>query len=626
MANDYIQQPEAGRTALKYAQDVLSGTIIACRWTKLACQRFLDDLQFGEKRGLYFDGDAAQHAVDFFGFLRHIKGDLAKTQETAGFLLAPWQIFIMANLFGWKKTETGFRRFNETHIEIAKKNGKSTMMAGIGLYMLFADGEPGAEVYSGATTKEQASIIFDVASKMVERSPHLKKHIEVWRNNLHTKEGSKFEPLAAEKGPLDGKHIHCVLIDELHEHPNRDVYDVLSRGTIQRSQPLILSITTAGTDREGICYVQREYATKVLQGTLIADEFFGFICCADDGDDPQDDNALLKANPNIGFPGGLNLNVLKLARGKAVSIPSELNEFLRKHLNIWTSAETAWLAAGAWERCTAYDPNATNAQELRAQALEKMRGIKVVFKDPKTGIETVSYPMPRRCNAGLDIAECEDFSALVLTFPPCERVVRMEIDPTTKKPFEKVLQEADSKWHILPWFWIPEAFVEEQQKKCRAPYDVWIRAKFITATPGNTVAQEEIRKTIIELHSTYRMGELGFDGWGMEWLGPELVKYGVKAIKIPQRFELLNSPTKNLTAFIHNQPDVILEHYNNPVIRWMASNVQLLTDTNGNQRPDKGKSRNKIDGIVAAVMAVGRALATPTGGADNPDRFRVRML
>lgn len=631
---DITVQPSAGETSLQYAQDVLSGRIVACRYVKLACQRFLDDLQHGEARGIYFDVDAAQHAVDFFGFLRHTKGAWAKQVETSGFVLAPWQVFIVSNLFGWKILATGVRRFREGHLEVARKNGKSTFIAGIGLYMLFADGEPGAEVYSAATTKDQAKIVFNAGKDMVKVSPFLKSRIGSWRNNLHVDStSSKFEPLAADSGTLDGLNIHCGLIDELHEHPTRALYDVLNTATGSRDQPLILAITTAGFTREGICWDQRTYGIKVISGIAPDDNFFAYIATLDEGDDWQDERNWIKANPNLGV--SVSLEAIRPNFIKAKEQPAAQNEFLRKHLNVWTTADTAWLSDGAWEKnCFAGEYG--NAEKLRAEAIEKFRGIPVEVKDP-TGKVTVMYPMPRRCFGGLDIAECEDVVAFVLIFPPCDRVVKREIDKKTLKVVEVVTQEADEKWSVLPWFWIPEAFADERAKKNRAPYDVWIRSKFIEKTPGNTVAQEAIKAKILEMHQLFRMGEVGFDGWGMEWLGPELVKAGIKAIKIPQRFEFLSAPCKSLTSFIHvasgKDPanpkrllPPIFEHFNNPVLRWMASNVQLLLDSNGNQRPDKGASKNKIDGIVALVMAVGRALANPSAGADDPDRYRVRMI
>lgn len=262
--NDYTQQSKALETSTKYARDAVSGEIVVCNYVRLSCKRFLDDLAYAIDRGLYFDEEAAQHAVDFFGFLRHTKGIWAKKKETAGFVLAPWQVFIVSNLFGWYRLEAGTRRFREAHIEVARKNGKSTFIAGIGLYMLLADAEPGAEVYSAATTKEQAHIIFDEAFNMVGKSPFLASRISKSGTakrpiNLHVESlSSKMGPLAADATNLDGLNIHCALLDELHEHPSRALYDVLNTATGSRSQPLIAAITTAGFDREGICWDQRQ--------------------------------------------------------------------------------------------------------------------------------------------------------------------------------------------------------------------------------------------------------------------------------------------------------------------------------------------------------------------------------
>ncbi|MGH3631562.1 MAG: terminase large subunit [Sciscionella sp.] len=629
LMNDYIVQPIAGETALKYAQDVLSGDIVAGRFVKLACKRFLDDLQFAEARGFYFDTAAAQHAADFFGGLKHTKGVWAKKRETAGFLLSNWQVFVIANLFGWLRFDNGQRRFREAHLELARKNGKSTFIAGIGNYMLVADGEPGAEVYSAATTRDQAKIVFNAAKDMVKVSPRLAAAVRVWQGSLtHEASSSKFAPVAADSTTLDGLNIHCALIDELHEHPTRSLYDVLNTATGSRSQPLVLAITTAGFTREGICWDQRTYGVKVISSITPDDNFFAFIATLDDGDDWKDEKNWCKANPNLGI--SVSLEAIRPNFIKALEQPAAQNEFLRKHLNVWTSADTAWLPDGVWEK------NCEGGEHVepiaaREHALLAMRGIPLVTKVGDKEITT--YPQPRFCFGGLDIAECEDLVSFVLVFPPCERRTRMELktDPVTKKTLnvERLLQEADSKWHVIPFFWIPEAFAEERAKKNRAPYDVWIRTKLIEKTPGNTVAQEAIRMKILEMKNLYTLGEVGYDNWGAEWIGPKLLADGIKMVKIPQRFEMLSAPTKSFSAFISTaqKQQPMVEHYNNPVLRWMASNVQLLLDSNGNQRPDKGKSKNKIDGIVATIMAVGRALANPAASRqDDPDRFKVRMI
>lgn len=646
--NDIIVQPDAGETAIEYAKAVLNGTIIAGTLVKLACKRFLTDLETGESRGFYFDAEAAQHAVDFFGFLRHTKGVWAKKAETAGFLLSPWQVFILANLFGWKRIADGSRRFREAHIELARKNGKSTFIAGIGLYMLYADGEPGAEVYSAATTKEQARIVFHAAKDMVKVSEYLRGRIGIWRNNLHVDiSSSKFEPLASDSGTLDGLNIHCGLVDELHEHPTRGLYDVLQTAIGSRQQPLMLAITTAGVDREGICWAQRSIVVKLLQGVLPDDDFinrtdnacfFGFVATLDDKDDPWDERNWPKANPNLGV--SVSVDALRPGATKAKEDPTATNEFLRKHLNLWTTTESAWLAPDVWEK-----NNGTplvNPKAQREAAMEMLKG--------------------RRCFAGLDLAEVNDNNSLVLVFPPQQETVGFEAlggqrclnFKSTKEVKLVGGEEADreikfghaveifgseipeklrqpvvrfaalEKWYILAWFWIPKAHVEMRAKAHRAPYEAWIREGFIEATEGDTVNQEAIRNSIRKITEQFRCQQLGFDKWGMEWLGPKLVEDGLDAIAIPQRFEFLSKPFKNFTAFLGTGN---CEHFGNPVLRWHASNVQVLEDTNGNQRPDKGKSRGKIDGIVAADMAFGRALDNPIpAGADADERFKVRYI
>jgi phage terminase large subunit-like protein len=636
---DYIQQPNAGETALKYAQDVLSGHIKAGKLVRLACERFLTDLQ--NQTDFYFDADAAQHVVDFFGFLRHTKGVWAKKIETSGFLLSAWQVFVLANLFGWIDRTTGCRRFRECYLEVARKNGKSTFIAGIGLYMMFADGEPGAEIYSAATTKEQASIVFQAAKDMVKVSPFLSSRIGSWRNNLHVDDtSSKFQPLASESNTLDGLNIHCGLLDELHEHPDRSLYDVLNTATGSRSQPLIICITTAGFQREGICWDTREHGIKVNGRKIVDNHFFAYIACLDDEDDWMDEANWIKSNPNLGV--SVSLEAIRPNFLKAKEQPAAQNEFLRKHLNRWTSQNTAWLLDGKWEKCCAAGEHA-NPDEQREQALVRLKG--------------------RRCCLGLDMASTDDLVALTAIFPPCETVklpdipagqgffkmkagevkclpetniqqlLRLEAGVRTDEVPEawlkdpkkfKVVQERDDKWSILVWFWMPEAFVADRMKANRAPYDAWVRHKYIETCPGMQIDQQQIRNRVLELNSTYRVTEVGYDLWNTGWIGPKLIEDGLKVVKVPQRFEFLDQPTKTLTALITGGA---VEHFNNPVLKWNASNVQLLLDSNGNQRPDKAKSKNKIDGIVATVLAMSRALANPQQQKlDDPNRYKVHYI
>lgn len=636
---DYTVQPDAANTALKYAQDVLSGAIVAGKYVRLAAERFLLDLQ--NQKEFYFNPEAAQRAVDFFGFLKHTKGAWSKKKETAGFVLSPWQVFIVANIFGWINRISGDRRFREAYIEVARKNGKSTFVAGIGLYMMLADGEPGSEVYSAATTKEQARRIFDPALEMVKVSTYLAARVSVFRGSLSVPESfSKFSPLASESNTLDGLNVHCALVDELHEHPDRSLYDVLNTATGARSQPLILQITTAGFQRQGICWDQREHGVKVVGRKIQDDNFFAYIACLDDGDDWRDQNLWIKANPNLGV--STSLAAITPNFIKAMQQPAAQNEFMRKHLNVWTSQNTAWLLDGKWEKCCEAGEHA-DPLEQREAAMKRLKG--------------------RRCVVGLDMASTDDLVALAAVFPPSEKIVmpdipagqnffkmasgevkclpeanietliRLKAGARTEEPPQewlkdpkkfKVLTEKDEKWSVLVWYWMPESFVADKEKANRFPYSAWTRNKFILTCPGLQIDQQMIRNKILELNSTFRITEIGYDLWNTGWLGPKLVEDGLKAVKVPQRFEFLDGPTKLLTNLISGGA---VEHYNDPVLKWMSGNVQLLLDSNGNQRPDKAKSKNKIDGIVAWVIAMNRAMANPQQQKlDDPNRFRVTYI
>jgi len=439
---------------------------------------------------------------------------------------------------------------------------------------------------------------------------------------------------------LDGLNVHCALVDELHEHPDRSLYDVLNTATGARSQPLMIEITTAGFQREGICWDQREHGVKVVGRKIKDDNFFAYIACLDEGDDWMDEKNWIKANPNLGV--STSLEAIRPNFIKAKEQPAAQNEFMRKHLNLWTSQNTAWLLDGKWEKCCAAGEHA-NHLEQREAAMKRLKG--------------------RRCVMGLDMASTDDLVALAAVFPPSETVtmpdipagqnffkmgsgeikclpetniqqlLRLNAGTRTEDPPQewlkdpkkfKVVVEKDDKWSVLVWYWMPEAFVADKEKANRFPYSAWVRNKIILTCPGLQIDQQMIRNKVLELNSTFHITELGYDLWNTGWLGPKLLEDGIKAVKIPQRFEHMDKPTKTLTNLITGGA---VEHYNDPVLKWMSSNVQLLLDSNGNQRPDKAKSKNKIDGIVAWVIAMNRALANPQQQKlDDPNRFKVYYI
>src|SRR5512139_2609270 len=335
-------------TAQDYIENVLSGRQVACKWVHLAVERHVKDLDTGAERGLTFDQTEAKKAIAFFSLLKHSKG------EWAGQIidLEPWQQFILWVLFGWKRAD-GTRRFRAAYQEIARKNGKSTMGAGIGLYLLAADGEPGAEIYSAATKRDQARITHLEAVRMVRSSPMLKRRIRTFRYNLNIENtASKFEPLGADADTTDGLNIHGAIVDEIHAHKTREMWDKIDTATGARRQPLMFGITTAGYDRQSLCWTLNEYSKKVLDRVIDDDTFFGLIYTLDDGshggdpDDWQDETTWIKSNPNLNV--SKKIDDLRRKCQRATEMPSAQNSFLRLELNVWTQSETKWMPIEHW--------------------------------------------------------------------------------------------------------------------------------------------------------------------------------------------------------------------------------------------------------------------------------------
>jgi phage terminase large subunit-like protein len=558
----------AQHPAMKYAHDVVAGKIAACKSVRAACERHLRDLETGHERGLEFDPDAAQHAIDFFGWLKHSKGEWAgRTIE-----LEPWQQFIIWCVFGWMR-EDGTRRFRTAYQEVARKNGKSTMLAGVGLYMLLADHEAGAEVYTAATKRDQARITHSEATRMVKASPALRKRLRVFKDNIHIPEtASKFEPLGKDADSLDGLNVHCAVIDEVHAHKSRDMVDILDTATGSRRQPLIFMITTAGFDRNSVCWEQHEYTDKVLSGVVEDDSFFGIVYGLDESDDWEDERNWIKANPNLGV--SKKIDDMRRKAKKAKEMPTALNAFLRLELNVWTQAETKWISLAHWQACGA--PADDNG----------LRG--------------------RVCYAGLDLSSTLDISAFVMVFPP-------ETD--------------EDNYSVLCRFFIPEAAMRERSKRDRVPYDVWVRQGFITATPGEVIDYDYIEDQIKEDAERYDLREIAFDRWNASQLINNLVNHGIAVldtkdgapvmIQHGMGYSSMNAPMKDLEKMIVQHR---IAHGNNPVLTWMGNNLVASQDPAGNIKPDKEKSTERIDGMVALIMALGRALVNGDASSVYDDR------
>ena len=542
--------------AMRYVEDVLSGRRRECRWVRLACERHLRDLDTGKARGLRFDERAAKLALAFFGVLRHSKGEWAG-QPVA---LEPWQQFHLWNLFGWKRAD-GTRRFRVSYLEVGRKNGKSTMGAGVGLYLQAADGEPGAEIYTAATKRDQARIVHQEAVRMVKQSPALSRELRVFKDNIHSERTfSKFEPLGRDSGTLDGLNVHGAIIDELHAHPNGDMWDVLQTATGARRQPLLYAVTTAGFDRQSLCWQFSDYTQKVVSGVLDDDSWHGLIYTLDDGDDWEDEANWYKSNPNLGV--SKKLDDLRDKARAAKGMPARLNGFLQKELNVWTQASTRWIDPDAWRRC--------NLGPVDEAAL-----------------------VGKECWGGLDLSSTLDVTALVWVFP----VTNYELRTTN--------------YQIVCRLWVPEENVAERVKRDRAPYDVWIREGWMRTTPGNVVDYEYIMAQAAEDLRRFKVREIAFDPWNATAVSNRLTDEGAPMVEFRQGFVSMNPAMKTLEVAVQTAR---LNHGGNPALAWMADNLVATSDPAGNLKPDKGKSTEKIDGMVALLMALHRAaLAGGTG-------------
>ena len=554
------RRPPRLKAAECYAWDIRQGKITACEWVKLAVKRYFNDLKAAETKKFpyYFDRDAAISAIKFFDFLRHSKGEWAGQV----FRFEDWESFIVWNLFGWRNKKTGFRRFRTSFLEVARKNGKTTLAAGIGNYMFDGDGEQGSEVYAFANKLDQAKIVHSEASRMIKSSPMLRNRIGIHVNNLHNLEtNSKFEPLGRDYSSMDGLNTHCGIGDEVHAMKTREIYDIIDTSTGARTQSLIFLITTAGFNKQSICFELHDYTQKILECTIIDDEFFGIIYTLDEGDDWQDEKNWIKSNPNIGI--SAKWDDLRRKAKRAVSVPSAMNSFLRLHLNIWTESETRWISADVWNACDyPVEPDGLRGRELYG---------------------------------GLDLSSNKDLSAFALVCPPLT---------------------ADDRYQVIMRFWIPQDNIVERVRRDRVPYDVWVRLGYITATAGNVIDYKEILHEIDELAQKYDIREIAFDRWGATKVIQDLQDMGFEKpadnkgaarhlIDFGQGYKSMSPPTKELENLILQKK---IAHGGNPVLAWMASNVVIQEDPAGNIKPDKAKSTEKIDGVVALVMALDRAL------------------
>lgn len=552
------------------------------RYERLARERHERDLALslqpgGHPKGFWYDEAAGQWVVDWIEkFCRHEKGEWAGQP----LVLSEFQRLQIRVAFGWKRAD-GTRRFRILYSEEPRKNGKSTRAAALGLYLLVGDKEPGAEVYSSATKKDQARIVWSAAAAMLRKSPELRKYVRAYRNNLHCERlASKFEPLGADSTTLDGLNPHGNIVDELHAHKDRGVWDVLDTAMGARREPMTIAITTAGTyDPDSIGWQTHDYAVKVLEGVIEDDAFFAFIASADEGDDTQrilkerpdyylSEDAQRTANPNFGV--SVKPEYLSTQAAKAVSQPSFYNEYLRLHLNVWTQQVERWLSLQKW---AASDPSGTD----RAQAVAKEEAL-----------------AGQACWGGLDLSTKLDLTALVLAFPRPGKAVE-----------------------FVCRFWLPEERVAFLERKQQRHWAQWAKDGWLATTPGEIIDYDFIEKEVVALSKRYSLQELGYDPHGATQISTSLAGKGVTMVETRQGYLTLSEPSKDFEARIIAAQ---VRHHGNPVMRYCVSNAVVTKDSAGNIKPDKAKASGRIDGVVAAVMALSRVIVSKPGDAgDYPD-------
>lgn len=531
----------------KYANDVLSGKVLAGKYVRQACERHLKDLKTAEKRGLYFDIEAANKVINFFTFCKFAEGEHAGQP----FVLQPFQKFIVGSLFGWYGSD-GYRRFRKAYIEIGKGNGKSPMAAAIGLYGLLADGEEGGEIYSAAVTRDQAGISFSDAKKMIQASPELVKRVSVNVHNIAVEStNSYFRPVSSEARSLDGKRVFMAIVDELHEHPTPLVVEKMQAGTKGRRQPLIFEITNSGYDRNSVCWHHHEYSEKVLNGTIEDDGWFAYVCCLDEGDDWKDEKVWIKANPNIDI--SVTRKYLREQVKEAIGMPTKETIVKRLNFCIWTQQSNRWIDLNIWDENNSYDID-----------------------------ETIL--IGRRCYGGLDLSSVSDLTAWVMVFPD---------------------EDNPDKIDVLARFWCPEDRLHDPRNRYQLQYQAWQKQGYINVTPGNALDYSFVRSQILEDAQKYQIIDLNIDRlFQAHQLAMELIDEGLNIVGLGMGFLSMAAPMKDFERRLLARN---INHGGNPVLRWMADNVAVSQDPAGNLKPNKAESQGKIDGIVALIMALDRA-------------------
>ena len=510
----------------------------------------------------HYDKRKADRAVKFIEMLPHTKGEW----EGKPFWLLPWQETIIRDLFGVVR-EDGTRQFRTAYIEIGKKNGKSELAAAIALYLLYADNEPSAEVFSAAADRQQASIVYDVARRMTEMTPALLKRSKVMaatKRIVNYSNAGYYQVVSADVGGKHGYSISGLIFDEIHNQPNRNLWDVLTKGSGDaRRQALHVAITTAGTDRNSICYELHTKAMDLLEGRRVDPTFYPVVYSLPLDADWGDETNWYKAHPSLGYT--VPIERMREAYLQAQENPAEENVFRQLRLDQWVGSSVRWIPDHIYEQ-----------------------GNIPIDMDDLSG---------RECYGGLDLSSSGDITAFVLMFPP---------------------RSDDEKYIMLPFFWVPEDTIPQRVRRTSVPYDVWEKRGFLKATPGNVIDYAYIQNTIEELSKIYNIREIAFDRWGSNMLVERLTEMGLTVVPIGQGYKDMSAPSRE---FYEQLMKGNMIHGGNPIMKWMCGNVVIEQDPAGNIKPTKAKSADKIDGVVAAIMALDRCARQEKTGSvyDDPE-------
>ena len=514
----------------------------------------------------YFDEKSAKRACSFIEtFCKHTKGSLAGEK----FILEDWQREIIEAIFGWKSKETNLRKFRQCFIFIPRKNGKTTMMVGIALYMLFSDGEKGAEIVSAAADKEQARLSFSIAKQMVLQEPNLIKRAGTYRDSItYDKAGSYYKVISADADTKHGLNLSCCLLDEIHSHKNRDLYDVLLTSMGARKEPLMLGITTAGAghQKDHISRELYDYSKKLIDGSIEDDSFLGVVYEADEGDDIFSEEVWKKANP--GYGSIVTKEYMEQQAIKAKNEPSFENTWRRLHLNQWVVNEAKWISDEKW-----------------------MMGEREVDRN---------YLRGKVCYAGLDLASTRDITCLALLFP-----------------------DEEGGYDIINYNFIPEDNAKKRSERDKVNYEKWGREGLIEFTTGDVCDYNYIKQKIRDLSEEFDIQMVAYDRWNSSQIVIDLTEEGCPMIPVGQGFRTMSPATKEFETLALSGK---LRHGGDPVLRWMMSNVVLTFDPAGNVKPNKAKSNEKIDGVVACLMALSEAMENKNKGGSAYDEKEIFFI